>query len=155
MLVRRGERVILDVRAKAEPADSILTHDYYTQLPQLRLSPNPTSRQTHPEIPTDVTLDDSDVALLVEAAVRHPAPNMRQVVLAAIWSHPASFREIFRFGLEAPAAFSEIRGIVAEELAKRAAGPEAPAANRVAGSGDTLLPRMPVPPHLRKRDGKP
>jgi hypothetical protein len=155
MLVRRGERVILEVRAKAEPAPSIVTHDYYTQLPQLRLSPNPTSRQTYPEMPTDVTLDDTDVALLVEAAVRHPARNMRQVVLAVIWNHPETFREIFRFGLEAPAAFSEIREIVAEELAKRAAGPEAPAANRVAGSGEALLPRMPLPPHLRKSDGRP
>ena len=81
MRVKHGDRVILDVRAKAEPAESVVTDDYYTQLPQIRLSPNPTSRQAHPETPTEVTLDDTDVVKLLEAALRHPVFNMRQAVL--------------------------------------------------------------------------
>src|SRR5438105_1388633 len=99
MLVRQGDRCIVEVRAKAEPAENVVTEDYYTQLPQIRLTANPTSRQKPPEIPTEVMLDDTDVAKLVECAVRHPNPNMRAVVLAAIWNHADSFRQIFRFGL--------------------------------------------------------
>ena len=151
MKVRQGDCVILDARANAEPAESIVTHDYYTQLPQLRLSPNPTSRQTQPTIPTDVTLDDIDVAVLVEAAVRHPSFNMRQSVLAAMWKHPDSFRQIFRFGLEAPAGFSEIRKIVAEELAKCSPKPESSTQSGAERTAQPLLPRMPVPAHLRER----
>jgi hypothetical protein len=65
-------------------------------------------------------------------------------VLAAIWSHPDSFREMLRFGLNAPPGFPEIRQIVAEALDKAAATTE-PAAS----AGDTLLPRMPLPAHLK------
>ena len=36
MLVRRGEHTDLEAPAKAEPADSVVTPDYYTQLPQIR-----------------------------------------------------------------------------------------------------------------------
>jgi hypothetical protein len=149
MQVRQGDRIILDVRAKAEAADTVVTADYYTQLPQLRLSPNPTSRQACPDIPTDLTLDDTDVAKLVECALRHPVLHMRQAVMAAIWNHPDSFRQILQFGLTAPEAFPEIRRIVAEELAKRPAGPEAPGSARA--PGEPLLPRMPMPAHLRAR----
>src|SRR6202030_1608259 len=103
-----------EARAKAEPADDVATRDYYTLRPQIRLSGDP----VQVEKPTEVTLDGNDVARLVECALRHPTPNMRCAVLAAIWSHPDSFRQIFQFGLSAPAGFPEIRQIVAEELGK-------------------------------------
>jgi len=150
MLVRQGDRAILEVRAKAEPGDDVVTIDYYTQLPQIRLTANPTSRERQPETLTDVTLDDTDVAKLIECALRHPNPNMRSVVLAAIWNHAESFRQIFRFGLNAPAGFPEIRKIVAEELDKRSPIPESPASDKPAV--ETLLPRMPLPTHLRDRE---
>src|SRR5438045_9561302 len=98
MLVSQGGRRIMEVRAKAEPAENVVTEDYYTQLPQIRLTANPTSRQQQPKTTTEVMLDDTDVAKLVECAVRHPNPNMRAVVLAAIWNPADSFRQIFRFG---------------------------------------------------------
>src|SRR6266576_3805559 len=131
MLVRQGHRCIVEVRAKAEPADDVMTADYYTQLPQIRLTANPTSRQAQPGTPTDVTLDDTDVAKLVECAIRHPNPNMRHVVLAAIWNHADSFRQIFRFGLDAPDGFPEIRKIVAEELDKCRSRPKSTGSNAV------------------------
>jgi hypothetical protein len=61
-------------------------------------------------------LDGNDVAKLIECAIRHPASNMRYAVLAAVWNHPDSFRQIFQFGLRAPPGLPEIRKIVAEEL---------------------------------------
>jgi hypothetical protein len=148
MLVRRGDRLIAEVRAKAEPADDVVTEDYYAQLAQIRLTANPTSRQKRPETPIEITLDDTDVAKLVECAIRHPNPNMRSVVLAAIWNHADPFRQIFRFGLDAPDGFPELRKIVAEELAKATASdPVKPV--------DSLLPRMALPAHLQrdKRQG--
>ena len=151
MLVRKGDRTDLEAPAKAEPADDVVWRDYYTQLPQIRLTGNPTDRPMQPEPPTDVTLDGNDVARLVECAIRHPTANMRYAVLAAIWSHPDSFRQIFQFGLNAPAGFPEIRQIVAEELEKCALSPDFPASNRVAPAAETLLPRMPLPAHLRDR----
>jgi hypothetical protein len=154
MRVKHGDRVILDVRAKAEPAESVITEDYYTQLPQIRLSPNPTSRQTYPQVPTEVTLDDTDVVKLVEVALRHPVFNMRQVVLTAIWDHPDTVRQIFRFGLTAPVAFTEIRKIVAEELANHPPAAEPPASNRAGPSREVLLPQMPLPAHLRASRAK-
>ena len=138
MRVKRGEHTDLEARAKAEPADDVLTRDYYTLRPQIRLTGDPTGPM-QPEI----TLDGNDVAKLVECAVRHPTPNMRYAVLAAIWNHPDSFRQIFRFGLSAPPDLPEIRRIVAEELAKSSQKPK-PAV-------DALLPRMPRPTHLTAR----
>jgi hypothetical protein len=85
MQVKTGDRIYLDVRAKAEPAESIVTTDYYTQLPQIRLTGDSTGRPIEPETSTAVTLDGNDIAKLVECAIRHPAPNMRYAVLAAIW----------------------------------------------------------------------
>lgn len=152
MRIKEGERTLLDARAKAEAADSMVTEDFYTQLAQLRLSPDPTSRQRYPRIPTDALLDEIDVGRLVECALRHPAANMRQAVVAAIRGHPASFREIFRFGLTAPAAFAEVRAIVAEELARRPTTPEAPEASAVGTSRKPLLPRMPLPAHLQNSE---
>src|SRR5258708_27754135 len=143
MLVRQGDHTVLEVRAKAEPADDVMTTDYYTQLPQIRLTANPTSRERPPEVPTDVTLDDTDVAKLVECAIRHPVLSMRYAVLTAIWNHPDSFRQIFQFGLNAAPGFPEIRKIVAEELSKSPLKP----ASRPAG--ETVLPRMPRPAHLK------
>ena len=150
MLVRKGERTYLEAPAKAEPAADVVWRDYYTQLPQIRLTGNPTDRPMPPETPTEVTLDGNDVARLVECAIRHPTPNMRYAVLAAIWSHPDSFRQIFQFGLKAPPGFPEIREIVAEELDRHSSQPEFPA-SRVEGAAETLLPRMPLPAHLRDR----
>jgi hypothetical protein len=138
MLVKRGEHTDLEARVKAEPADDVVTRDYYTQRPQIRL----TGDQTGPMQP-EITLDGNDVGKLVECAIRHPTPNMRYAVLAAIWNHPDSFRQIFQFGLNAPPEFSEIRKIVAEELTKSAPKPK-PAV-------DALLPRMPRPAHLTAR----
>jgi hypothetical protein len=151
MLVRRGEHTCVDAPAKAEPADSVVTPDYYTQLPQIRLTGDAIGRPTPPQTAIEVQLDGNDVARLVECAIRHPAPNMRYAVLAAIWSHPDSFRQIFRFGLEAPPGFPEIRKIVAEELAKRSAKPESPVPGRTKPAVETLLPRLPLPAHLRDR----
>ena len=143
MLVRRGEHTDLEARAKAEAADSVVTRDYYTQRPQIRLTGDPAPSES----PTEITLDGNDVARLVECALRHPAANMRYAVLAAIWNHPDSFRQILQFGLAAPPAFPELRQIVAEELVKSSPKPEFPASK----SGDTLLPRMPRPAHLKGR----
>jgi hypothetical protein len=154
MLVRRGEHTDLEARAKAEPAADIVMSDYHTQLPQIRLTGNPTDRQVPPETPTEITLDGNDVGTLVECAIRHPTPNMRYAVLAAIRNHPDTFRQIFRFGLEAPPGFPEIRQIVAEELDRRSPKPEFPTSNPVQPAGETLLPRMPVPAHLRDRGGR-
>jgi hypothetical protein len=151
MLVRQDGRSIVEVRVKAEPADDVMTADYYTQLPQIRLTANPTSRQMQPETATDVTLDDTDVAKLIECALRHPNPNMRYVVLAAIWNHADSFRQIFRFGLDAPDGFPEIRKIVAEELDNLRSAAKSTDSNP-ARPVEPLLPRMPLPAHLR--DGK-
>ncbi len=157
MRVKNGDHTYLEAPAKAEPAENKLTRDFYTQLPQIRLTGDPITRpmqpKTPPETPIEVMLDGNDVARLVESALRHPAFNMRCAVLAAIWNHPNSFRHIFRFGLEAPPAFSEIREIVAEELDKCAATSEARASNAVKpANGKALLPRMPLPPHLRDRE---
>ena len=150
MRVRRGEYTDLEARAKAEPADDVLTRDYYTLRPQIRLTGDPADRAIQPEPPTEVMLDGNDVARLVECAIRHPTPNMRYAVLAAIWSHPDSFRQIFQFGLSAPPGLPEIRNIVAEELDKCSPPREAPVP-----SGDkALLPPMPLPAHLRDRGKK-
>ena len=150
MLVRQGERTYLEARAKAEPGEDLLTRDYYTLRPQIRLTGDPTERPTQPETPVEVTLDGNDVARLVECAIRHPTPNMRHAVLAAIWNHPDSFRQMLQFALDAPPEFLEIRKIVAAELDKRMV----PGSNQVEPAGDALLPRMPLPAHLRDREGE-
>jgi hypothetical protein len=49
MQVKTGDRIYLDVRAKAEPAEGIVTTDYYTQLPQIRLTGDSTDRPIEPE----------------------------------------------------------------------------------------------------------
>ena len=152
MQVKTDDRIYMEAPAQAEPADSVVTPDYYTQLPQIRLTGNSTGHQMEPQTAAEVMLDGNDVAKLVECAIRHPASNMRYAVLAAIWNHPASFRQIFQFGLEAPLAFSEIREIVAEELGKRSATSRYQAPDAVKPAGKTLLPRMPLPPHLRDRE---
>src|SRR5437667_4869987 len=152
MLVRRGEHTELEARAKAEPADDVLTRDYYTLRPQIRLTGDSTSRPMQPETPTEIILDGNDVARLVECAIRHPTPNMRSAVLATIWNHPDSFRQIFEFGVNAPPGFPEIRQIVAAELDKRASKPESASSSRGDPATETLLPRMPLPAHLRDRE---
>jgi hypothetical protein len=57
----------------------------------------------------------------------------------------------FPVRFEAPAVFSETRKIVAEELAKRSVTPELPVSNAVKPAVEPLLPRMPLPAHLRDR----
>jgi hypothetical protein len=152
MLVRQGDRICLEARARVEPADDVLTRDYYTQRPQIRLTGDATDRPLQPETLVEVTLDGNDVARLVECAIRHPTANMRYAVLAAIWNHPDSFRQIFQFGLKAPLDLPEIRKIVAEELDKGAPKPDFPTSGPVKPAGEALLPRMPLPAHLRNRD---
>jgi len=154
MLVRIGDRICLEAPAKAEPADNVVTSDYHTQLPQIRLTPNSTGHPMQSKTGTDVTLDGNDVARLVECALRHPTPNMRYGVLAAIWNDADSFREIFKFGLDAPPGFPEIRKIVAEELRRGSFSPAFPAADGAAPAAAPLLPRMPLPAHLRDREGQ-
>src|SRR5438477_247117 len=146
MQVKIGGRICLDARAKPEPTDDLLFHDYYSRTPQIRLTGDATEIPT--ETATEVLLDGNDVARLVSCAVRHPSLNMRHAVLTAIWNHPDSFRQIFQFGVGAPPAFSEIRKIVTEEFAKSSLKPEFPASKP---AGETLLPRMPRPAHLKDR----
>src|SRR5258707_1868910 len=88
-----------------------------------------TGHRMKPETTAEVMLDGNDVAKLVECAIRHPASNMRYAVLAAIWNHPDSFRQIFQFGLEAPPGFPEIRKIVAQALDKCSTTSEFPASH--------------------------
>jgi hypothetical protein len=65
MQVKTGDRIYLDARTKAEPAESVVTIHYYTQLPQIRLTSDSTGRPTEPETSTAVTLDGNDIAELV------------------------------------------------------------------------------------------
>lgn len=146
MRVTQGGRTILEVRARAEPADDLITEDFYTSLPQIGLTANPNSRQKLPEIPVEVVLDDTDVANLAACAARHPSLNMRSALLAAIWNDPESVRRILQFGLNAPDAFPEIRKIIGEAFGKGAA------ANAGTPAAEPLLPRMPPPAHLRDRE---
>jgi hypothetical protein len=149
MQVKSRDRVLLNAQAKAEPADNVITRDYYASLPQIRLTGAAGANPAQPELAVEIILDGNDVARLVECALRHPQPNMRYGVLAAIWNHPESFRQIFAFGLNAPEAFPETRRIVAEELGKSAAARQGAAAS---GPGAApLLPRVPLPAHLRRR----
>ena len=142
MQITKDGRTCLDARAKAEAIEDLLFHDYYSRTPRIRLT-----GEAAPEAETAILLDGSDVACLVECSVRHPSLNMRQAVLTSIWNHPDSFRQILRFGLQAPEAFAEIRRIVAEELGRA----PAPAATPATSAGKTLLPKLPLPPHLRHR----
>jgi hypothetical protein len=143
MQVKTGDQICPDVRARADAIEDLLFHDYYSRMPRIRLSDD-----AAPVTATEVVLDSNDVARLVQCAIRHPSLNMRHVVLTAIWNHPESFREIFRFGLHAPEAFGEIRKLVAEELAEGSPVPSKP----TEVSGATLLPRLPLPAHLRDRN---
>ena len=154
MQVKTRDRVLLQAQAKAEPADNVITRDYYASLPQIRLTGVASGNPTHPNEAVEIILDGNDLARLVECALRHPQPNMRYGVLAAIWNHPDSFRQIFAFGFRAPEEFSEIRKIVAEELAKapRARASRGPGSDAGSPPGaEPLLPRMPLPAHLKDR----
>jgi hypothetical protein len=147
MQVKMGDRICLDVRARAEAIEDLLFHDYYSRTPRIRLSDDAT-----PVAASEIVLDGNDVARLVECAIRHPSLNMRHAVLTAIWNHPGSFREIFRFGLQAPEAFAEIRQLVSEELGKDPAAAGSGVAASAGTSAEPLLPRMPLPAHLRDRE---
>jgi hypothetical protein len=153
MQVKTRDQVLLQAQAKAEPADNVVTRDYYASLPQIRVTGVASANPTHPNQAVEIILDGNDLARLVECALRHPQPNMRYGVLAAIWNHPDSFRQIFAFGLRAPEEFSEIREIVAEELGKSGAAAQGVAAEPSKPGAEPLLPRMPLPAHLRGRSG--
>ena len=147
MRIKDGDRVYLDADAQAEPADSLVYRDYYSISAQIRLSAGPDDGMTGRTPTTEVILSDSDVARVVECALRHRELNMRQAVTMTIRNHPETFREVFRLGLDPPAGLDAVARIAAEELAK--AGLAAAPAGRP--GDDTLLPRVPRPPHLRKR----
>ena len=142
MQVKTGEHLSPEAAAVAEPIEDLLYHDYYTRTPRIRLRAESASAAA-----AEVLLDGADVAGLVACAIRHPSLNMRHAVLTAMWNHPESFREILRFGLQAPEAFGDIRKVVAEELGRKAAGGTA----AVDPGGKALLPKLPLPPHLRDR----
>ncbi|MGE5269925.1 MAG: hypothetical protein ACM3JG_09685 [Thiohalocapsa sp.] len=147
MQVKTQGRLAFDGPATAEAIEDLLFHDYYSRTPRLRLSggdDDPAPAATG----TEIILDHNDVASTIECALEHPSVNMRQAVLGPIWRHPETFRAIFRFGLEAPDAFPDIRKIVAEELALRRPGniEPAPATER----RPTLLPQVPLPAHVRR-----
>jgi hypothetical protein len=154
MQVKTPDRILLNAQARADPADNIITRDYYASLPQIRLAGVASGNPTHPNEAVEIVLDGNDVARLVECALRHPQPNMRYGVLAAIWNHPDSFRQIFAFGLNAPESFSEIRKTVAEELRKNAIPSQGTEAESARPEAEPLLPRMPLPAHLKDRDSR-
>jgi hypothetical protein len=147
MLVKDGDCIYLDADAQAEPADALVYRDYYTISAQIRLSAGPSDGMTGANPTTEVVLTDSDVARLVDCALRHPELNMRQAVTMAIRNHPDAFREVFRLGLN-PSGAEAIARIAAEELGKVALVP-APSGKQ---GSDTLLPRVPMPKHLRDRN---
>ena len=96
MQVKTHDRVLLQAQAKAEPADNVITRDSYASLPQIRLTGVASGNPTHPNEAVEIILDGNDVARLVECALRHPQPNMRYGVLAAIWNHPGLVPADFR-----------------------------------------------------------
>jgi hypothetical protein len=151
MQVIHGGRILADGQATAEPADDLVWRDYYTRTPQIRVACTASDQPTQPETAAEITLDGNDIARLVECAIRHPTANMRYGVLAAIWSHPDSFRQIFRFGLSASQGLPEIAEIVAAELDKHSPAPELAASDRADPAARSLLPRMPLPAHLQGR----
>jgi hypothetical protein len=69
MQVKTGDRIYLDARAQADPADSVVTPDYCTQLPQIRLTGNSTDHRMEPETTAEVMLDGNDVSSTLR---RHP-----------------------------------------------------------------------------------
>jgi hypothetical protein len=151
MLVRRGNRIYPEVPAKAEPADDILTSDYYTRLPQIRLTGNSTGRPMQPETPTEVMLDGNDVANLVECAIRQ---SYREYAICRVSSYLESSRLVpANFPVRSPSipGVTEIRKIVAEELDKCSSTPASAPVNRIMPAVETLLPRMPLPAHLQGR----
>ena len=151
MLIKQRDRTVLEARSKAEAADDLLYRDYYTRTAQIRMTAEASAELPQGEAATEVVLDAYDVARLIECALRHPSLAMRQMVLAAIWNHAESFRQILNFALTAPPSFAEIRQIVAEALDRGGAATDAAASSGTA-KAEPLLPRVPLPAHLRDRD---
>ena len=154
MQVKSRDHVLLNAQAMAEPAEDVVTRDYYAQLPQIRVTGAAGANPLQPDAGVEIILDGNDVARLVECALRHPQPNMRYGVLAAIWNHADSFRQIFAFGLNAPEAFPDIRKIVGEVLGKAERASQTDASDPAGSRVQPLLPRMPPPAHLRDRGGR-
>ena len=124
----------------------VLTRDYYAQLSQIRLTPNFSAGQA-PEPGTEIILDDSDVGHLVASRAAASLAPYAPIIRPGrdLRTSPGSVpRRSLRFGLAAPPAFEEIRKIVAEEL--KTVSTTTPSEPATA----PLLPRMPVPAHLRK-----
>ena len=96
MQAKIPDRVLLNAQARAEPADNAITRDYYASLPQIRLTGAPSANPATPGAAVEIILDGNDVARLVECALRHPQPNMRYGVLAAIWNHAGVVSPDFR-----------------------------------------------------------
>jgi hypothetical protein len=61
MRVKTGNGSYLEARAKAEALESVVTTNYYTQLPQIRLC-DFTGRSVQPETTAEVMPDDDDVS---------------------------------------------------------------------------------------------
>ncbi|MBV8576100.1 MAG: hypothetical protein JOZ58_13835 [Acetobacteraceae bacterium] len=57
MRVKTGDALYIEAPARAESAESVVTSDYYTQLPQIRLAGNLTGRSVQPVTTAKVMLD--------------------------------------------------------------------------------------------------
>ena len=80
---------------------------------------------------------------------------MRYGVLAAIWNHPDSFRQIFAFGLNAP-EHSRKSGRSSPRNSPKPPAPQGAAPDLTTPGlsppgAEPLLPRMPLPAHLKDR----
>jgi hypothetical protein len=70
MLVKEGDRTCLDARAKAEPADPVLTRDFYSQLQRVRLTADAAFHSMRVGTPVEVTLEtDAGQQIDVLAAI--------------------------------------------------------------------------------------
>jgi hypothetical protein len=95
----------------------------------------------------------NDCCVAVSVLQRHGAINVR-LTPTRVSTSPPSFRQSFRFGLEASRAFSEVHEVVAEELGRHSAASWSHASNATKPACETLLPRMPLPPaSTRSREG--
>ena len=110
MQVKMCDRIYQEAPAQAEPADSVVTADFYTQLPQIRMTGTSTGHRMEPETTAEVMLDGNDVAKLVECAIRHPAANSDMLCwslsgatlirsgrfFGSVLKHPSLFRRYAR-----------------------------------------------------------
>jgi hypothetical protein len=152
MRVKTGNGIYLEARAKAEAAESVVTTDYYTQLPQIRLG-DFTGRSVQPETTAEVMLDGDDVSKLVECAVRHPAPKMRSAVLRRSGTARKCFGRLFSSVLKHPSLFlkyarSSRRSLATTRLRLDHRLRHSQAGRRAAATSDAL-----AGPSARSREG--